>query len=364
MALVSESWYLRLPDGRVVLAKSSRAVRHHLRTGRIPANSRIRRSPGDEWLKLDSVPEFAELVAQPSSRDVPLPGPRENEAANGRPSEFGTLGASALVGELLNAVDSSLNRHKLLVAAIASLTWAIGVLGYDLLPSLSDGIPSYVYRCAIALGLLFLGGLASAILGQMTLVELSRFRPARWHEVRAGLILKAFRIMLGQGFLLALVLAPLVAIRHFSEAWTPTEGPTHSVQATVLALRLVLEVIFWPLAGMSLLIAPLLLVEECSLPSALAQWWDMLWSDLGRIFLYETLAAGLGIVLTFPLTLPVLYASWTFVPGGHDLVSASGLATLHVLGGFAVTPLVAYLLVANVFIYLNLKYEFLFPNGR
>ena len=33
-------------------------------------------------------------------------------------------------------------------------------------------------------------------------------------------------------------------------------------------------------------------------------------------------------------------------------------ALLMVLGGIALTPLIAYLLVANVFIYLNLRYEF------
>ena len=39
------------------------------------------------------------------------------------------------------------------------------------------------------------------------------------------------------------------------------------------------------------------------------------------------------------------------------LVSLAGQATLALLGGAALTPLVVYLFVANVYIYLNLKYE-------
>jgi hypothetical protein len=361
MALVSENWYIRLPDGRVVLAKSTRAVRHHLQTGRIPANSKVRRNSAEDWQQLDGIPEFAKVLEQPASRDMPLPEERDGAAAD---REIRALGSGQLVNELFNAVDSSLNRYKLWVAGAASLIWAVGVLGLDLLPRLADGPGSWVFRAVIALLLLFALGLATVVLGQMTLVEMSRFRQARWSEVRPGLIGKALRIMAGEGVILGLVLVPMLLLRHMQPSWFGLEEWPQSVQGMILALRLFLEIIFWPLAVMSLLLGPLLLVEECSLPSGLAQWWDMLWSDLGRIFLYETLAAALGMVLTFPLTLPILYASWTYGPFGGNFLSAVGLATLHVLGGLAITPLVAFMLVANVFIYLNLRYEFLFPSTR
>ena len=52
----------------------------------------------------------------------------------------------------------------------------------------------------------------------------------------------------------------------------------------------------------------------------------------------------------------------------HSVGDATGLVeriALWVLGGVALTPMIAYLMVANVFIYLNLRYEFFYsPRGR
>jgi hypothetical protein len=41
-----------------------------------------------------------------------------------------------------------------------------------------------------------------------------------------------------------------------------------------------------------------------------------------------------------------------------DTASLPERIALSVLGGVALTPVIAYLTVANVFIYLNLRYEF------
>src|SRR5438105_1145522 len=121
MASVSDSWFVRLPDGRVVLAKSTKAVRYHIETGRIPGNSRVRRHPEEDWSKLEWAPEFADLLTRPPSRDLPAPIAAKTERPGGdtpnRTEEFRAIGVGNLVNELFTAVDSSLQRYKLWIAA-------------------------------------------------------------------------------------------------------------------------------------------------------------------------------------------------------------------------------------------------------
>ena len=55
MAEPSDRWYVRLPDGRVIRAKSTKSLRYHIRSGRIPVHARVRRSPAEEWTALEWV---------------------------------------------------------------------------------------------------------------------------------------------------------------------------------------------------------------------------------------------------------------------------------------------------------------------
>src|SRR6516162_5372375 len=68
MSQASDAWYVRFPDGRVMHASSTAAVRFHLESGRIPAESRVRRAPYEEWTALDWAPEFADLVPKRGAR--------------------------------------------------------------------------------------------------------------------------------------------------------------------------------------------------------------------------------------------------------------------------------------------------------
>src|SRR5437867_4331698 len=129
------SWYVRFPDGRVVLARSTEAVRYHIERGRIPANSRVRRSAEEKWQSLDGTPDFADLLAPPA----PVDGPAEpRDSGNGRSAlgksnvEYRVFGVGALVNELFNAVDLSLHQHKLWITVSAALVWAVGLLGLSL----------------------------------------------------------------------------------------------------------------------------------------------------------------------------------------------------------------------------------------
>src|SRR5947209_19003346 len=62
MSQSSDEWYVRFPDGRVIHAHSTASVRHHLETGTIPPESRVRRAAGEEWTLLEWTTEFADLA--------------------------------------------------------------------------------------------------------------------------------------------------------------------------------------------------------------------------------------------------------------------------------------------------------------
>src|SRR6476619_5290723 len=100
-----------------------------------------------------------------------------------------------------------------------------------------------------------------------------------------------------------------------------------------------------------LLFGSIAIVEEASFLGVLREWWTMLRRHLARLLLYETLVILLGFLLAAPFLWPVLFSSLTY-PAGGTFLSVVENSTLTIVGGLALTPLLAYLLVANVFIYL------------
>src|SRR4051794_35433235 len=113
MTKPADSWYVRLPDGRVLRASSTRAVRHHIRHGRIPLDSRVRRSGYEEWSALEWTSEFAELVrsqrlveAEDVATTPPPPGEPGGIAARMDSLQLQTVGVRGFVEELLAALDS------------------------------------------------------------------------------------------------------------------------------------------------------------------------------------------------------------------------------------------------------------------
>jgi hypothetical protein len=121
-------------------------------------------------------------------------------------------------------------------------------------------------------------------------------------------------------------------------------------------LALLIEVVLWPVVGFTLLLGPVIVVEESSVLTALGQWWWLVRRHLGRLFLYQSAAALAGIAMlafAYPLVVAGLsrVGEWT----GFD--TPTGFA-LCMLAGVATAPLLAYIAVAHVFIYLNLRYEY------
>ncbi|HWY88351.1 MAG TPA: hypothetical protein VNX28_16685, partial [Gemmataceae bacterium] len=269
------------------------------------------------------------------------------------------LGLRGLAEDLLSAMESTFHSVKLVPAAGLGLLLGIAAAVYEGLPAQIH--PRWAWIGDIVLGVCALLGicLVMAVITQITFIELSRLRPAGTREIRSGLLRHTAHLLcagfLAGGFLLLILLTlqklPAWLLSSDGLAWP------EALVAPVIVVGLVWEVLCWPLWGLMLLLGPLVVVEEYSFPRALLEWWAMLRRHGGRLLLYEAMANLLGLLAAGPLLLPVLLT----VPstgGESGLLGIVSQSTLAILGGLALTPLLAYLAVANVFIYLNVRYEF------
>lgn len=365
MATNLDVWYVRLPSGRVVRARSTEAVRYHIRTGRIPAEARVRRTAADEWMLLEWTAEFADLVQALGQASVTPAGEPSPPLANGQPAprssqqDLREPGMRGLVGELLTALDSALSRHKLILAGATGLLLGVGAALYLAFFSEAPAALALLGAGSIAFLALLAWSLAATVVTQMTKIELARLRPPRPREVRAGLLRHASNLLLAH----LAVLGPWLALMyglHQLPGWLLEGERTMLIEAVavpLLTLRVLVEVVAWPFVGLALLLGPVVVIEEHGLGRALAEWCTILRRHLGRVLLYEALAATVGLVLTMPFAGPVLL-SWSLHAGDPGVFGAVSRCALLSLGGLACAPLLAYLWVANVFIYLNVKYEF------
>jgi hypothetical protein len=348
-------WYIRLPDGRVLRAGSTAALRHHLERGDVPLESRVRRSPLESWTPLDRVEAFADLVIFALGRGRRANGPRRAEGGGAAgPGGLGlqAAGVRGLVNELTAALDSTLVRSKLLAAAAAGLALGVAVAVGRQLPAVVDvPHPEWLW-VALTVVLLAVAAWCTAVISGLTYVELAHLRPARWQDAASGLGPNVFRLAVAYLIVVGGVLLVLAGLR-WLPGWVHLQGPP-GVAAAVAVVCLVLEVLLWPVLGFSLLLGPAVVVECCSAWAALRQWFGLVRAHLTRVFLYEALAAAVAAVAALPFVLPVELAA-SAAPG-EDLAPAAD-AALWVLRGLALTPAVAYLAVANVFIYLTLRYE-------
>ena len=364
MSRASDPWYVRFPDGRVMRASSTAALRHHLETGRIPSDSRVRRSPEEEWTALDWTAEFSDLAPQRLARGSSSRGLLGREpitsAGDGgvraNHLHLRTVGVRGLVEELLAAMDSSLVRPKLIIAALAGLMGGVAVAVAAFAEARVDW-PIVPWGIA---GLACVGIMAwcAALLTQMTFVEVSQLRPARRADTTTALG-RSFWRLVGALVLLGGLLIAAVGCLRFAPSWAmelTARGEWELwLEATVTALALVLQVLLWPVFGFLLLLAPVVLIEERSLIQSLAIWASLLWQHFSRVILYEALALALASIAALPFVLPV-GLTFESAPRTGSVGSVAD-AVLIVLTGVALTPLIVYLLVANVFIFLNLRYE-------
>lgn len=371
MDRLTDAWFVRLPDGRVLRAANTHVVREHLSAGRIPPDSRVRRTPEDEWISLDWTEEFADVVkavgdamgrVSPSAanggtqRGAGLKPARS--AARDDPLRLRAVGFRALAEELLAALDNTLARPKLVVAGAVGV--ASGVLcavafAVDAPADVWYLRPPLWAACVAAL----LVVIAQVLITQMSYTELSQLRPATWGEAATGLVRNTLRV--GSCYLLAAVALAggvwlLRAAPEYAAAWL---SPARFGELTAVAreflgvVALLTEALLWAVCLFVPLFGPVVVVEEASASSAVALWTALVRRHFGRLFLYESVAI-LGGAAMLAFVLPLGLAVWQRQLGWAG-DQGPGPA-FWVLAGLAVSPLAAYVLVAQVFIFLNLRY--------
>jgi hypothetical protein len=358
MAEQSDLWYVRLPDGRVVRAKSTKSLRYHLGSGRIPAQARVRRSAAEEWSALEWLAEFVDILPKnpPAASSPPVHTDSFPHASRSISpiQELKTLGLRGLVEDLINALESALHTIKLAPAAGLGLLLGTAAALYDGWIVHLEPSWAWIVGGLLAIGLLLGFCLATALITQATFIELSCLRPARTKEIRAGLGRHTVQLFFAYFLSGGLVILVLLALQRLPAYLLSSGHWPESLVAPVIVVRLVWEVLCWPFFALLLLSGPITVIEERSFPHALREWCGLVRNHVGRLLLYETMAILVGLLVSAPLVVPVLVTTWSET-GLLGIVSES---TMAILGGLALTPCLAYVLVANVFIYLDLRYEF------
>jgi hypothetical protein len=351
MRATTNLWYIRLPDGRILRATDPAVIRQQLAAGRLPPGTRVRRSGEDEWRATDRVAELAD--ATPATNGTAEPA--VTIASRLDPAQLHLAGVRHLLDELLGALDSTLVSGKLWAAAWAGLSLGglsalalLGPFGFSLWP------PGFGWLLLLA-GLVVWSWMA-VVVSKMTFTEVSRLRPARWRDGLDGSVGATIHLTLAQSIVLALLVAAVWGLRALP-AWLLTFGDGLGVRVAAQAASVagtVLELVLWLVPALMLPLAALVVVESGSVVSALGQWLALAWRKPARLLLAEGLAVGLALLVAGPLLL--LGSALLTRTDGAEFALA-GEITRRVLFGTLASVALAYLVVANVFIYLNLRYD-------
>jgi hypothetical protein len=367
-----DPWYVRLPDGRTIKAKSTSSVRHHVEAGHIPLNSLVRRDSNEEWVALVWVAEFADLGKRGGSPAPTLAAtgttaaPRSGVAARLDPLRLQTVGVRGLIDELIAALDSTLSRSKMFPAFFAALVLCIGMYAVRVVVSSFSSSPVWPRVAEAAVAILTLS-ILNGILAKVTHLELSTMRPARLRDATRTLgtyvapVVVANVLVAGGGLAVIWLIQglPEWAARELTEAHAAETASTIVFTALLVVVYL-LSALTWIVIGLCWLLTPAIVVEESSWLAGLREWRQLLRENFGRIVVYEGLTLILGIAISLPLMLAVGLALYTGPALAHHEpgeFSRIFYPVHSVLYGLAVAPILALLPVANVFIYLNLRYE-------
>src|SRR5262245_6902486 len=186
-----DPWYVRLPDGRTIKAKSTTSVRHHVEAGHIPLNSMVRRDPDEEWVAMVWVAEFADLGSAGGRTLAAHGAPATSVSADARsgvsarldPMRLQTVGVRGLIDELISALDSTLTRSKMVPAIVAGVVLYLGMFliraGFDWAFNSQENGRAWVPVVAEAAFAVLVLSILNAVLAKLTHTELATMRPAR-----------------------------------------------------------------------------------------------------------------------------------------------------------------------------------------
>jgi hypothetical protein len=363
----NDDWYVRFPDGKVLHAPNTNTVRKNIDRGRIPLQSTVRRSAEEEWVTLAWTSEFAD-VAKRRAEEAKKPRRRRAKVAttsNGAthtshrvgPRRLQTVGVRSFFPELLAALENTVMRRKLVAICVSGLLLG-SLFALSQYPLPDFGVARLWFNLILGLLAALVVAATTALLTRATFVELSRLRPATPQEARLGWTGRTLRLFAAQllvvGFAVALTLVlrtlPQWLLAGEDQSWA---GAWQFAANVALVAGLVAEILLWPVLLLSMLLAPVIVIEQTSLDGGLEHWLRLIRQHPGSVLLYELLAVGVGLALALVAALPLLLLGQPF----DERLSVTAATTRNVLLGLPAASLVAYLTVANVFIYLNLRYE-------
>lgn len=266
-------------------------------------------------------------------------------------SRMKTVGVRSFLQELLGAVETTLIPLKLRVATGAGLALG-GLAALGQLPGVTFALspPGWGWLL-VAAGIVVFAWM-TGVLTQVTFAELSRMRSGRWDDLHDGNFWLVIRLSLLVGIYLG-ALVGLLALSRATSDWIlansaldyGAEYLSGLQSGTVLVL--VVGVVMVPLL---LPLAPLLIVEQCSLPSGLLQWARLVREHRNRLVMAESVTLLIAASLALPAVLVGAIVAWVYPEG------TGGWMPRVLAGPVCAVPL-AYIAVANVFIYLKLRYE-------
>jgi len=288
-------------------------------------------------------------------RRKPVAKAPEHHGASTRldPQRLKTVAVRTIVPELLAALENTVMRRKLVAIAFTGLILgALFALSQYPLPDF--GVARLWVDVAIGVAALYVTACVSALLTRTTFVELTRLRPAKAAEVQPGWAGWTMRLFVAQLLVVGFAVGLILLLRGLPQWLLRGDEPAWQIAANVAtAAAIVGEVVLWPVVALTLLLAPIIVVEQTSVEIGLSHWLGLMRQHLGSILLYEVLAIGVGLVVALVAALPLLFLGQAF----DERLTLTAVTTRNVLLGLPAALLFAYMTVANVFIYLNLRYE-------
>ncbi|MEZ6141399.1 MAG: hypothetical protein R3B84_12580 [Zavarzinella sp.] len=398
-----DPWLVRLPDGRTISAKSTAAVRRHMEHGVIPKNSMARRSPEDEWRELEWIAEFADLIhggprlIAPEPRPLPKEFEAEEESITSEeakphhatppplhrsgssssntttstgmhdPLRLQSVGVRGLVDELLTAFDAALKSHKLLTSALwcAVVAFTIVILGYFAF-RITEAIwltKLITYSVSLAAA----AGLFTLISKQAHEEATTAKRVSPMQAIR-GIVPEFVQVLLimlaiyGGGFLVLYLLN--LAPEQISKLVSNLSDNLASIVTTLLVIVLkIISIVVVLIMLLGTFAIPIRVVEQANPKQIISDWIQLLKVHRQRALIYQAGAIMTSLVAAIPTIIPI-YLTMSFGPSMPR--NESALSTFFPiftqafdtsLYAFAFGPALGYYIVANLYIYLHLRYE-------
>ena len=290
-----DPWYVRLPDGRTIKAKSTTSVRHHIEAGHVPLNSMVRRDSTEEWVSLIWVAEFADFGASPGATPPTPSGSGSNHtgrsgvSARLDPMRLQTVGVRGLIDELIAALDSTLSRSKMVPAFLASILIYLGLFAARTVHQLvldPEDVPWLPVVAGAAFAVIVLS-ILNAVLAKLTHIELSAMRPAKLRQGLKGCVKYTIPALIANSVVAGGCLGLLFLMRKLpqwaTQALTSAEMNTNTqniLTTPILVIIYIVSALLWIVVGLCWLLTPAVVVEESSWLAGIREWRQLIKEQL------------------------------------------------------------------------------------